>query len=275
VLVVPNARIVQSILYSGPALAFALAVPALLLSLLLGVGEMVAWLGPTALGVGGSLLKRLTHEANFELLHEGDRLRIRHGLTDLRTTTVPLHRIQALEVSQALPWRLPGWWRVRVNVAGVGGDDHEQETVLLPVGTHGEALRVLALVLPSLPPDAISAAMVGVGPGEGFTTASVRAAGLDPLSWRRLGYAVLPDAVLTRRGVLYRSAQVVPHARIQSITLSQGPLQRRRSVATVALVSTPGPVTPRVEHLDLVEAERLLDEQVRRSGAARRPVSPS
>lgn len=273
VLVVPNARIIQSILYSGPFLVFALAAPALLVSFALGVGGMVAWLGPMALGVGGSLLRRLTKEANFELLHQGDRLRIRHGLTDIRTTTVPLHRIQAIEVSQPLPWRLPGWWRVRVNVAGVGGgDDGDTESVLLPVGRLDEALRVVTLVRPTLPAPALVAAMVGEGTDEGFVTASHAAALLDPVGWRRTGYAALPDEVLTRRGVLWRRAQVVPHARIQSLTITQGPVQRRRGLASVRLVSTPGPVSPGVEHLDTDEAQRLLNDQVGRSGRARRLV---
>jgi putative membrane protein len=271
VLAVPNVRVVQSILYSGPALTTLVAFPALLVSLALGVGGMVAWLGPTLLAVGGAVLKRLTHEMNFVLHHQGDRLRITHGLTELRTTTVPLHRIQAIEVSQALPWRLPGWWRVRVNVAGAGGGDTDStETVLLPVGTLDEALAVLRLVRPAVPGSALVAAMVGTGDAEGFVTASERAARLDPVTWRRTGYTALDDSVLTRKGVLYRSAQVVPHARIQSLKATQGPVQRWRGVASVAFVSTPGPVSPAVAHLDLAEAERLVDEQVLRSSRARR-----
>jgi putative membrane protein len=231
----------------------------------------VAGLGPGVLAVGSTLLKRLTHEANFVLHHQGDRLRITHGLTDLRTTTVPLHRIQAIEVSQPALWRLTGWWRLRVNVAGVGGgEDAATETLLMPVGTLEEALRVLGLVRPGLPPAAAVAGMLGQGARDGFVTATERAATLDPLSWRRLGYAALPDGVVTRRGVLRRSAQVVPHARIQSLRLTQGPLQRRRGVASASLVSTPGPVTPGVAHLDVAEAERLLNEQVVRSSRARR-----
>jgi putative membrane protein len=70
--------------------------------------------------------------------------------------------------------------------------------------------------------------------------------------------------------VLWRSVQVVPHARIQSVTVSQGPWERRRGVASVKLVSTPGPVGPAVEHLDVEEALRLVDEQVVRSSEARR-----
>jgi putative membrane protein len=269
ILAIPNTRILQSILYSGPGLVIVLALPALVLSVALGVPEMVAWLGPMTLAVGTSHLKRLTQECNFELLHQGDRLRIRHGLTDLRTTTVPLHRIQAVEVSQSLPWRLPGWWRIQVNVAGAGAGDDVTQTVLMPVGNREEALQVLTLVHPGIPRGAALAALEGDGPAEGFVTTSARARGLDPLSWRRQGYAVLPDGLLTRRGAWYRAAQFVPHARIQSLKVEQGPVQRRRGVATVRLMSTVGPVSPVIAHLDEPEAVRLLAEQVVRSSQAR------
>jgi putative membrane protein len=272
VLAVPNARILQSVLYSGPGLAIVVALPALVVSVVLGVPEMVAWLGPMTLAIGSAHLKRLTQECNFELLHQGDRLRIRHGLTDLRTTTVPVHRIQAVEVSQSLPWRLTGWWRIKVNVAGAGTGDDVTQTVLMPVGNREEAVRVLTLVHPGIPEAAALAALEGAGTGEGFVTATTRARPLDPLSWRRQGYAVLPDGLLTRRGAWYRAAQFVPHARIQSLKVEQGPVQRRRGVASVRIVSTVGPVSPAVAHLDEIEAERFLAEQVVRSSRARERV---
>jgi putative membrane protein len=272
VLAIPNARILQSVLYSGPGLAIVVAVPALVVSIALGVPGMVAWLGPMTLAIGSAHLKRLTRECNFELVHQGDRLRIRHGLTDLRTTTVPLHRIQAVEVSQSLPWRVTGWWRIQVNVAGAGTGDDDTQTVLMPVGNREEALRVLMLVHPGIPRAAALAALEGGGAAEGFVTTSERARPLDPLSWRRQGYAVLPDGLLTRRGAWYRAAQFVPHARIQSLKVEQGPVQRRRGVATVRIVSTVGPVSPAVVHLDAPDAERLLAEQVVRSSRARQRV---
>lgn len=269
ILAIPNSRILQSIFYSGPGAVILLAVPALVVSVALGVPEMVAWLGPMTLAVGTSHLKRLTQECNFELLHQVDRLRIRHGLTDLRTTTVPLHRIQAVEARQPLPWRLTGWWRIQVNVAGAGAGDDVTQTVLMPVGNREEALQVLALVHPGIPRAAALAALEGEGTAEGFVTASRRARAFDPLGWRRQGYAVVPGGLLTRRGAWYRAAQFVPHARIQSLTVEQGPAQRRRGVATVKLLSTVGPVSPVVAHLDEPEAVRLLAEQVVRSGHAR------
>ena len=272
VVLVPNVRVVQSILYRGQSIFLVLAVPALIGSFVAGVGGMVAWLGPMTLALGTAQFKRLLHEWNFELLHGGDRLRLRHGLTDLRTSTVPMHRIQAVEASQPLPWRLTGWWRLRMNVAGAGQDEDATETVLLPVGTFEEVLGVLGLVLPGTPPEVIAAALLGDGPGYGFTTATPRARRLDPAGWRRLGYTAAPQVLVTRRGRWWRVAQFVPHARVQSLMVSQGPLERSQGVASVRLMSTPGPVSPVVAHLDLAAAERLLEEQVVRSGLARRRI---
>jgi putative membrane protein len=266
---VPNARFIQSMLYSGVSGFLLLAVPSLVVVIVLGIPGVVAWLGPLVLGTGGTHLKRFVTEANFALHHRGDSLLVRHGLTELRSTTVPLHRIQAAELSQPLLWRLPGWWRLRVNVAGAGGGDGPTETLLLPVGTLAEALAVLDLVRPGIPTQLALAALHGEGPDHGFVTASQRARLLDPLSWRRRGYAVTPDSVVIRGGALKHVAQVVPHARVQSLRVEQGPLQRARGVASVQLVSTPGPVKATAAHLDVAEAQRLLGEQVARSGRAR------
>jgi putative membrane protein len=195
---------------------------------------------------------------------------VRHGLPELGATTIPLLRIQAVEVVQPLFWRPTGWWHVRVNVAGVGIGEHEQsEGMLLPVGTLEEALRIVRLAVGEADEQLLRRAALGTGPDGGFTTAPERARLLDPVAWRRRGYAVTPAHLLIRTGYVARSVQVVPHARVQSMTLEQGPLQRSRGVASVRVVSTPGAVDPRVHHLALGEAERLVEEQRTRSTAAR------
>jgi putative membrane protein len=266
---VPNLRLVQSALYSGSTIFLVVAIPALVAAVVFRIPGILAWLGPMTLGVGGRHVQSLLRNANFTLHHQGDRLLIRHGLTDLRSTSVPLHRIQAAELSQPLFWRVPGWWRLRVNVAGVGANDHDTETLLVPVGTRAEALAVLALVRPGIPDPLLMAVLEGEGPAEGFTTASPTARVLDPLAWYRRGYAVTPDCVLVRDGVLNRAAKVVPHARVQSLSVRQGPVQRIRGIASVTLVSTSGPVSAVVSHLAVDQAERLLGEQIVRSSAAR------
>jgi putative membrane protein len=86
----------------------------------------------------------------------------------------------------------------------------------------------------------------------------------------RHGYALTPDAVLVRGGRARRFTHLVPHARIQSLRVRQGPLQRRLRLASVELLSTPGRARPQVSHLDQLEAEALLNGQVARSSVARR-----
>jgi putative membrane protein len=83
---------------------------------------------------------------------------------------------------------------------------------------------------------------------------------------------VTPDALLVRGGRVRRFVEVVPHARVQSLRLRQGPLQRRLGLATVEVLTTPGPARPRARHLDAGEATRLLNAQVGRSGRARERV---
>jgi putative membrane protein len=267
---VPNARLIQATLYSGGAVFLAVATPTLLVGLATGNAGAVGWLGPMVLGVGGRHVRRVVRDANFTVRQQGERLVVRRGLTDLHSTSVPPHRVQAVGLVQPVLWRLPGWWKLHVNVAGAGSrGDEETETQLLPVGTMAEALRMLALIRPGLGDPLALAALTGAGPQEGFTTASPRARVLDPWSWRRKGYAVTPDCVLVRRGALRREAQVVPHARIQALGLRQGPLQRWRGVASVTLASTRGPVRVTVAHLRLLDAETFLHDQTARSSRAR------
>ena len=267
---VPNARLVQATLYSGGAVFLAVATPTLLVGLATGHPGPVSVLGPMVLGVGGRHVRRVVRDANFTVRQQGDRLVVRRGLTDLHSTSVPLHRVQAVGLVQPVFWRLLGWWRLHVNVAGAGSRaDEETETVLLPVGTMAEALGMVALIRPGLDDALGVAALTGQGPQQGFTIASRRAQVLDPWSWRRKGYAVTDACVLVRSGALRREAQVVPHARIQALGLRQGPLQRWRGVATVTIAFTRGPVRVAVAHLGLLDAEAFLRDQTARSRRAR------
>ncbi|HEV7195794.1 MAG TPA: PH domain-containing protein, partial [Pedococcus sp.] len=117
---VPNTRLIQATLYSGGAVFVALATPTLVVGFATGNGAAVSWLGPTVLGVGGRHLRRVVRDANFTVRQQGDRLVVRRGLTDLHSTSVPLHRVQAVGLVQPLFWRVLGWWRLHVNVAGAG-----------------------------------------------------------------------------------------------------------------------------------------------------------
>ncbi|GAA4124346.1 hypothetical protein GCM10022415_30280 [Knoellia locipacati] len=286
VLRVPNSRLfVATILHGGTiflgavalvAGSLALAAYGSSLEVLTGVAIALPALGPLAFGIAVNRVGELLKHGNFRLADTGSSARIQHGLTDKRTTTVPLHRIQAFGMVQPLWWRPLGWWRVSVNVAGIGhdptGDDGDNDTTVLPVGTLDQALDVLALLDPAISEDDLRRAALGEGREGGWTLVSERARSLDRLSWRRSGFAVSPHSLMVRSGRLWRRVSVMPHARVQSLTLSQGPLERQLDLATVTLVSTPGPVSVSIQHLGTDTAQDLLRDETSRSREARQPV---
>jgi putative membrane protein len=286
----PLQRLIGSLLLSG---AFVAAVTAALALLALGVTLLAAGEGdlgavaaggvPVLLGAAGVLWGRLANGFGFRVATSPDGVRLRHGLLEQRTQTVPPGRVQAVRLNQPLLWRGVDWWNVRVNVAGYGGGEQsgESETTLLPVADRSEALTVLAMVVPDLgvaPPESpvavVDAALSGSGPASGFVTSPRSARWLDPLAWRRTGYRATDRVLLVRRGRLNRQIDVVPHARTQSLGVRQGPLERRLGLATFAVHSTPGPVSPVVPHLSSADAAVLIAEQARRAQEARRTAGP-
>ena len=243
------------------------------------VGSAFALL-PALLGVVSYTWTRFNRGANFRAAISPDGIRLRHGLTESRAQTVPPGRVQAVRVTQGLLWRRPDWWRVEVNIAGYGssGDQTQTENVLLPVGTREEAMLALWLVLPDLgtedPRALVDAGLTGRAADGGWAVAPRRSRWLDPVGWRRHGVTVTDRALVLRSGVLVRQLVVVPHERTQSLGLEQGPLQRRLGLASFQLHSTPGPVSPRVDHLDQRVAAGLLDEQATRARTARAGAGP-
>jgi len=274
----PMPRLIVSILRSTP--------PWVLLVAFVGVGVASIMAGdagalfvivPGAIGLGGYVWGRLNSGATFRAAVSPDGIRLRHGLTETRTQTVPPGRVQAVRLSQGPFWRGPDWWRVEINVAGYGAES-ATESVLHPVATRAEAAVALWLVLPDLgvddPRATLDAALTGRDDDGGFTPAPYRARWVDPLSRRRHGVLVTRTALVMRSGRWWRSVVVVPHERTQSIALTQGPVQRRLRLATFVTHSTPGPVTPQVEHLDEHVAAALLQEQARRAREARAVAGP-
>ena len=230
VLEVPNGRLfVATILHGSTIFLGALVVFGLLGAGVRSVGPLalagIPALLPVAIGIAWGRFKELLTHGNFHLADAGTGVRVQEGLTDLRTTTIPMHRIQALELVQPLWWRPVGWWRIRVNVAGSGGQgegEGHRETTLLPVGTLADARQVLALLAPGVPASAWESAVLGEGGDPTWRGQTAAARWLDPLSWRRQGWSDVTTAVLLRSGRLTRRAVAVPHARIQSLTLQPG-----------------------------------------------------
>jgi putative membrane protein len=225
---------------------------ALLVAFSLGTGEplQLALLFAALSGVASFWLRQLLVWGRFEIDETVQGLRVRSGLLSLRSQTVPLGRVQGVVVVEPLLWRLLGWARLDVTVAGVGGsdDDLEQqvESALMPVADRDEVNRLVQRLL-------------GVAPvAVPLVAAPRRAWWLSPVGQRLLGVGVHHDVVITRRGVLTTRTDVVPRRKIQSVRLLQGPLQRRLGLATTKINLPSGPVAALAPHRDQAEAWWLL-----------------
>jgi putative membrane protein len=278
---VPLGRLLASVVASGAV--------AWLLLLMVGLAVLAVTTGdfgsavfalPMVLAVVSVVWSRVNGGASFRAATSPDGIRLRHGLTEARAQTVPPGRVQAVSIHQGPLWRKPDWWRVQINVAGYGQEESsgERESVLHPVATREEARTALWLVLPELgvpdPVATLDAALTGTGSDGGFVSAPRRSVWVDPIGWRRHGVLVTDRALILRSGRFWRRVVVVPHERTQSLGLTQGPVQRALRVATFVLHSTPGPVAPRVEHLDSQVASDLLNEQATRARQARAAAAP-
>ncbi|MFI6757574.1 PH domain-containing protein [Micromonospora sp. NPDC050417] len=205
-------------------------------------------------------LRRVLADWNFQLGRDEAGLRVRHGLLETRAQTVPLDRVQAVGVTWPLLWRLKGWLRLRLEVAGFSTDADaiNRADQLMPVGDLGTAQRIMAEVLP------------GVDLTMTLPPPPRRARWVHPLAQPVLGAGLGEQVFAVRHGLLTRQLVVVPYARIQSVRVVQGPLQRRLRLATVHADTAGGPGAA-AQDRDITEAWALAAELTARARAARTP----
>jgi putative membrane protein len=160
-----------------------------------------------------------------------DGLRIRSGLLQRRSQTVPPGRVQAITFEQSLLWIKLGWVRVRINIAGVRGDKEGGTNILLPVAPWAVATALVQRIMPGLHFEDFD-----------WQPAPRRAFWRHPIQSRRLAVVRVQAGVATRSGVFVRRWEAIPHVRMQSVRISQGWYSRRLGLASVHIDSTPGPV---------------------------------
>jgi putative membrane protein len=200
----------------------------------------------------------------FTVAESPDGLRLRHGLLQKTRQTVPPGRVQAVGFVQPFLWRKRGWVRVRLNVAGTSagsqgsGDQSFSENVLLPVAPWPVALEIVRRVLPGVDIMAIPLA-----------PAPERSRRRAWIQWRQLGVGWNESVFIARSGRITERWDVVPHARTQSVRVTQGWWQRSLGLASMHVDSTPGAVKITGHHRDAGEARRLAQEQADRAAEAR------
>ncbi|MGW7403482.1 PH domain-containing protein [Streptomyces sp. NPDC054833] len=239
------------------SLGAALVVPPVLWLATHSVVTVLATALPLLGAAGASSVGRFVAEYDWTVGESPDGLRIDHGLLDRTHETVPPGRVQTVRLVEPLLWRRRGWVRVELDVAG------SSNSVLVPVAPRAVAESVLARVLPG----------VTVPPLRSLARPPRRAGRCVPLWWRGHGITVTDTVFAARHGLLRRRLSLVPHAKVQSVRLTQGPWERLWRLADVH-VDTGANKTVTARLRDAQQAAALLQSQAERSRTGRRDARP-
>jgi putative membrane protein len=236
---------------------------------------------------------------DFKISRSDEDLRTTCGLWTRQTATLPRHRIQFLSVREGLLQRL--FKRISVKALTAGGDSTEDSQVsrkwLVPLCRRGTLPRVLNEVQPGLEladPDWVSAhprafarmvkrwslvvllpvalvvrAQGWLAGGVLFVLLAAYALYSSHKRARRLGFALTDTSVLLRDGVLTHVRNAVRFSKIQSVSLSQTPFDRRYRMATVR-VDTAGQANTMLSFVVpflALEDARALSDRLRHEAA--------
>ncbi|OXY93752.1 PH domain-containing protein [Streptomyces diastatochromogenes] len=255
---VPPRELALSLVLTGAtwgSLTAALVVPPVLWLATHSVWTVLATALPLLGAAGASSAGRFVAEYDWTVGESPDGLRIDHGLLDRTHETVPPGRVQTVRIVEPLLWRRRGWVRVELDVAG------SDNSVLVPVAPRAVAESAIARILP------------GVTVPASLSRPPRRAGWCVPVWWRGHGLAVTEAVFAARHGLLRRRLSLVPHAKVQSVRLTQGPWGRLWRLADVH-VDTGADKTVTARLRDAEEAARLLRAQAERSRTGRRDARP-
>ncbi len=234
------------------------------------VGMIVGGLPLGAFGIGlatlggaaFSLVRKLVGWWDWRVAVVPSGLQVRHGMFGLTTRTFNVERLQGVRITEPLLQRPFGLARLELSVAGGLKDDGSGENssgIALPVAPKELVWRLASDLIGADP-----AAVAMSGPPS-------RASWLRPLARPWLAFGMDDRLVVSRAGLFARRTDLVPLARVQSLRLVQGPVQRWLRLASVHADSPVGLVHAQGLHREPAEARSLVEEGVERARVARMP----
>ncbi len=249
--------------------------------MLLAVAFLVMALFSWAAGTVSSVLMYW----DFVTARRGDEIRVERGLLQRETRSVPLARIQAVRLIEGPLRQMLGRVSVAVDAAGIAAASAQQvgPTILHPLLRRPEARRFVELMTPGhriarlspLPPQARRRYIIRTA---AFPLVVALATSFAvPLGWLALilpiaagawglfvysdaAWGVVSDALAIRYRQVARTTVLVRRQRIQSVAVSQHPLQRIAGLGTlvVRVASSPQPATFRLPHMAYEDALGVL-----------------
>lgn len=272
---IPVGRLVASRVLSGSTVFLIALVVGIVVAASLSTLWLLFTVVPMFLAFGAYYVRSVARGLRYSIAPTSDGVRVTFGLFTTVSEIVPPGRVHAIEVRQPLLWRPFGWWTVSVNrLSGRSSTDSsaDQLAAVLPIGTRDDVERVLAILAPVVTggewTSVFRDGILGPVEDDPYVTTPARARWLRPLSWRRNGVLLTDDALLMRRGWVWRSLSILPLARLQSIGLEQGPLARSFGAATLTGHVIAGTVQTSVGALDRDDAVRMFERTAHASVAA-------
>lgn len=243
------------------------------LRLAFGLGALVVMLGVIA-----GIARTVTRDFGFRLTRSEAGFRRRRGLFTLSEVVIPIRRTQVAFIESGLVTRWLGWHRLSFQTLGADKKEGGVQ-VAAPFARMEELLAILAEAgFPMPPPRAAfrssprRALIRKLAPhmllAIGLTVAAFlfdSRAGIAALAfallalwaalrWRTHGHAEDARALYVTGGLMKRRLRIMPYDKVQTISVSRGPVQRRLRLATL-LVDTAGASSSRPLHMVDLDAE--------------------
>lgn len=243
----------------------------------------------------------------FELWQEGSKFRSRCGLLTRKEVAIACAKIQQVRLVQSLLMRWFGRYRLRA-LPATGGSPSEADgvasaqTLNVPLLEPHLARQLLAKMyagegdglslLPGTDPFTVISPVyirarvltVGLAPASLATAILLPSAGVVGLaclawvplvalcswqSWRRRGYMYDADGLAARSGFIGYKVNVFLFCKVQGVTVSRSPLQRRKGLAGLSVHLASGRIV--LPFIDYRTACRLRDYMLYKVESSRRP----
>ena len=234
-----------------------------------------------ALGFLTGIARTFARDFGFRLTAGESGLRRRRGLFTLSEVLIPARRTQAARIDRR--W-LSGWLGFsRLSFQTLGADKKEGGVqVAAPFARAEEIETVLARLDFPQPPERFAhrtprlALLRRCGPWlalvpllgltglfeprlAALAALPALAALIQLLAWSRARYGLTEEALCVRSGLVRRRIWVIPYDKLQTVTITRGPLQRPLGLATLAIDTAGAPVlgAPEIPDLFARDAEAL------------------
>ncbi len=223
-----------------------------------------------------AFLGTLVRFADFSVKRQNDQLVISRGLFERKQMTIPLNRIQSIRLVEGVLRQPFGLLSLQVDSAGYA-DEEGKSTELFPLMKRSEVQPFIRDMLPEFDLEApgispplrasrrfivklVVPAVIGVAGILYYDIMGYEVLGVLPVvtgwGWLRYKDTALgrtEDMIFMRYRRLSRTTVLIPRKRIQRVTFTQNPFQKRGQVSDVIVTVASGRTGAsfRVQHMDV------------------------